>query len=446
MQRHRSTRPWPLAVLVFATAAPALEPEQFVAGWPIAVPAGAEVFDVPLVAEVYAEGGVEQVAVLDAAGTPVPFFLPVALADSTEQRLTLEASPLYASRPDGRAAVDVTTTPGGAAVTVTPGAAEAPAVTGFVLDARAALRAPLALELDWRSLPQPFLLAVEVEQSDDLTTWRRVGRASVAALVVAGTEVRHARVPVRASPGGYYRIRAAQGVADWYIERATLVSATTERAATSTARLAALAPAELPPEARPEALHFDARAVLPVATVTLAFDEQSGWLRADVASAASLEGPWMARAYGELFYALSFEGERFTSSPVNVGRSEARYWRVLPAESLRGAPPELVLEYGAERLRVAARGVPPYLLVAGTLSDEAGPDPTFAAVWSQLPAAEVPVATLGARRELGGSAALVAPWRFPWRVAALWAVLGIGVLVVGFMAVRLAREMQSPPA
>jgi hypothetical protein len=55
----------------------------------------------------------------------------------------------------------------------------------------------------------------------------------------------------------------------------------------------------------------------------------------------------------------------------------------------------------------------------------------------------VPLATLGARRELGGAAALVAPKVFPWRAAALSTVLVVGVLVVGAMAVRLAREMRS---
>jgi hypothetical protein len=58
----------------------------------------------------------------------------------------------------------------------------------------------------------------------------------------------------------------------------------------------------------------------------------------------------------------------------------------------------------------------------------------------------VPFATLGARRELGGAAALVAPRPFPWRTAALWAVLVVGVLVVATMAVRLARDMRSQPS
>ena len=54
-----------------AATAAALDPQQFVAGWPIEIPAEAEVFDVPLTAEVYAAAdGVEQIAVLDANGAP----------------------------------------------------------------------------------------------------------------------------------------------------------------------------------------------------------------------------------------------------------------------------------------------------------------------------------------------------------------------------------------
>ncbi len=82
------------------------------------------------------------------------------------------------------------------------------------------------------------------------------------------------------------------------------------------------------------------------------------------------------------------------------------------------------------------------------MAEEAGPDATLSSVWSALtpPADVVPFATLGARRELGGAAALVAVRPFPWRTAALWSVLIAGVLVVGTMAVRLAREMRSQPS
>ena len=195
-----------------------------------------------------------------------------------------------------------------------------------------------------------------------------------------------------------------------------------------------------------DALYFDAGGQLPVQSVALAFPAGDGWVRANVAAARTMDGPWTPVAYGELFYALSFEGQELVSEPVRVGRQEARYWRVVPSAPLRGERLELTLEFPQESLRVAVRGDAPYLLAAGTLAKEAGPDATLSSVWSALDpkVVTVPRATLGARRELSGDAALVAPRELPWRAAALWAVLVAGVLVVGTMAVRLAKEMQKP--
>lgn len=438
------------AGVALAATAAALDPLQFVAGWPIEPPGEAGVFDVPLAAEVYAAAsGVEQLAVLDANGEPQPFFRRTpAPAPLAEQGVVLEASPLYAGGAGAAPSVDVATSARGTSVTVTPPAADSAAITGFVLDARALDIAPIALDLDWQALPQPFLLDVTIEQSADLTRWRNVGRASVAALAIAGAEVRHARVPVRAGEGGYYRVTPRGNVADWRLLRATLVSTAAEAAAPLTVSIAPLPASAVPDDALDDALYFDAGGALPVEALTLAFAANEGWARANVAASRSLDGPWTMVAYGELFYSLSFEGNDFASPPLRVGRREQRYWRVVPSAPLRGEPPELTLQFPQEYLRVAPRGAAPFLLAAGTLAEDAGPDATLASVWSSLdpPAEVVPRAVLGARRELGGPAALVAEWRFPWRTAALWTVLVAGVLVVATMAVRLAREMRSPPS
>src|SRR5688572_18128503 len=415
-----------------AATAAALDPQQFVAGWPIEAPEGAEVFDVPLTPEVYAAAqSIEQLAVLDANGAPQAFFRrrPPPAAP-TEQRVVLEASPLYAGGPASAPTVGVTTSAERTSVTVTPGAAGGATITGFVLDARAVTAAPIALELDWRALPQPFLLDVGVEQSTDLTAWRSVGRASVAALEIGGTEVRHARVPVRADAGGYLRVTPSRSVADWQLLRAALVSSTTQLATLQSVRVAPLAAGAGPGDGPANAVYFDAGGTLPVQSVSLGFAATDGWVRADVAASRTLEGPWLPVVYGELFYALSFQGSEFASMPVAVGRQDARYWRVVPAAPVRGQALELELKFPQEYLRVAANGGAPYLLAAGTLAEEAGPDATLAAVWSELtpPADVVPFARLSARRELGGAAALVAARPFPWRTAALWAVLVVGVL------------------
>jgi hypothetical protein len=141
------------AGVALAATAAALDPQQFVAGWPIETPSDADVFDVPLSAEVYAAAaGVAQLAVLDANGEPQAFFRRgPPPADPTEQRLVLDASPLFAGGAGVAPSVGVTTSGRGTSVTVLPGESDATATAGFVLDARDVNTAPVALELDWRA-------------------------------------------------------------------------------------------------------------------------------------------------------------------------------------------------------------------------------------------------------------------------------------------------------
>ena len=101
-----STRAAAAAVgVALAATAAALDPQQFVAGWPIEVPSGAEVFDVPLTADVYAAASsLDQLAVLDANGEPQAFFRRTpAPCDADEQGVVLDASPLYVGGTASRA-------------------------------------------------------------------------------------------------------------------------------------------------------------------------------------------------------------------------------------------------------------------------------------------------------------------------------------------------------
>jgi hypothetical protein len=442
------------AAAVFAAgvagAAP-LKLEQFVAGWPLDVAADQKVFDVALTSEVYRYAATSnELAVLDAFGNTMPFYrvspAPVA---ATEQRVPLMPSPLYSMEtPDGVAQLSVATADRQTNVTVTQGAGEREKeIVAFVIDARGVSATPVAFELDWRAQTEPFLLDVRIEQSRTLADWRLVGRASVAELRIGGADVLHKRVPVNASAGGYFRVTWANTLPDWYLERATLVSATVARVAPEMATVEPLAEIRSPLDAHPppNALYFDAGGTLPVSSVTLDFADDNGWASGSVATASSLDGPWHAVAYSPLFYEIDYQGQRFASEPLEVGRRDARYWRIATAEPLARERVALRLQYPAEQLRVSAAGTAPYLLAAGTLAPQAGPDATFAAVWSELPPGSAPPrAALGPLRELGGVAALQVPYEFPWRVTLLWAVLGGGAFAVAWMAVRLARELKGP--
>jgi hypothetical protein len=415
------------------------------------LPTGAKIVDVPLTVDVYRSAASDdEIAVLDAAGRTQSFYRVVQSSTPVEQGVVLDASPIYVAE-TLRTAAEVTVESQGSradvAITSVPADAERTDVGAFVVDARALSSAPVALDLDWRDRPEPFLLNVSIEQSRALTDWRTVGSGSIAALWIGGSRLRHVRVPVNAAPGGYYRIAWARDVPDWYLDRVTLVLAAESQLPREVESLSALERVVSRDTATESdgALYFDAGGPLPVSSIGLDFGTGTGWMRARVASAHSLEGPWSPVGAETLFYELELEGQRLASEPIAVGRRAARYWRVTPAEPAAAAGVTLRLEYPAEVLRVSLAGTPPYLLAAGTASADAGPDPTFESVWRALPQRSMPPrATTGPLRELGGAAALEAPLEVPWRLTLLWAVLGAGVLAVAWMAVRLARELREP--
>ena len=377
-----------VAGAALAATAAALDPQQFVAGWPIEAPAGAEVFDVPLTAEVYAAASsIEQLAVLDANGEPQSFFRR-GVAPARADRAARRARGVAAVRRRHGAApsVGVTTSERGTSVTVTPGASGAPAITGFVLDARAVEAAPVALELDWRALPQPFLLDVGVEQSTDLTNWRSVGAG-----VRRRARDRRRRGAARA------RARARESPA-----------------ATSASRRAAASPigtccARRSSSARPSPSRRSSVRVPPLAAARRARGRarRCALFRRRRPAAGVVRRARVRRE--RRLGARRRRGEPLARRAVDAGRvrravlrAVVRRPRVRERAARRRSPRRALLACRCRRRRCAAsasssrsssrrstcgsrpRGGAPYLLAAGTLAEEAGPDATLASVWSAL--------------------------------------------------------------
>lgn len=442
-----------LAVLAAAASGEAasapLDYNRFVVGWPIDLPSDGAFFDVRLSDEIYRYSrSLNQLAVLDANGEPMPFYrvtIPAPLI--SENRITLGLSPVYA-QDDTRAASDITVRTEGERTDVTVARsgdeASEPEIVSFIVDARAVENAPQAIALNWRPLGQPFLMTVSIEHSERLTGWRNVGRGTVAALMIDNALVTHGQVDVRGRPGGYYRITWDRRIRDWRLENVELI--VSESAESTTFASVDVSPVQLSEEPTDEsALFFDVGGELPVTSADLVFPSTNRWANASIQWANVPGGPWRQAASRRLFYDIDYEGERVASPAIEFDRVEARYWRVNFYPGILPGGAELRLVYPEEHLRFAANGQPPYMLVGGTLSSEAGPDPTLAAVMAALvqETRSVPVASLAERMVLGGESALAIPREFPWKTVLLWFVLLAAGVTIGWMAVRLARDMSA---
>lgn len=427
-------------------AAAALEPAQFVAGWPLELPSGGQFFDIPLNAEIYRYGrSLDELAVLDSRGEPMPFYrVDVPSPVESERRTSLAVSPIYGPLDESTIAeLSVATDGGRTDVTVTrPPPSEDSEVVAYIVDARSLEQRPMAIELEWQSLERPFLMGVSIEHSDNLTAWRPAGRGSVASLDIDGNRVTQARVPITGRDRGFYRITWDRQIADWQLERVVFIAS--ELTETATFGTLELMPVEVPEEQRVEdALFFDAGGELPTTAVDLVIQDANRWASASIEWSNSLTGSWRRLGAARLFYNIDFQGQTFASEPLEIARAEARYWRVVFFPSPPAGRVDLELDYPDEKLRFAANGEAPYMLVGGTLQDDAGPDRTFAELMSTLErqSASIAEARVGARRVLGGPAALETPFAIAWRTVLLWTVLLAAAFGVAWMAFRLAREM-----
>ena len=110
-----------------------------------------------------------------------------------------------------------------------------------------------------------------------------------------------------------------------------------------------------------------------------------------------------------------------------------------------GGPLGLTAGWVAHRLVFAARGAGPFQLAYGRRDATPAAFPIATLIPNYKPDAELDVARaeVGTQRPLGGPAPLRAP--VDWKRWTLWGSLGLGVALLGWMAMRLARQMSAVP-
>lgn len=146
------------------------------------------------------------------------------------------------------------------------------------------------------------------------------------------------------------------------------------------------------------------------------------------------DGDWIDRVDGWVAYRI---GTRRSPPQAFTQAVRDRHWRLVAQTD--GPPPALRLGYVPERLVFLAAGTGPYTVVAGSALAQRAVGPVSAVVDA---GPTPPVARLGAAITRSGQAALERP--SDWKTWSLWAVLGLGVLLVAGFALRLLRER--PPA
>lgn len=449
-----------LLLAAFATAAAAQErPSEHLYSAPLALDAGASHYRFAVPAEAYRGASRRDLAdlrVFNAAGEPVPYAFapresrPVAAA---VQEVNLFA--LYGDREKSLASTNVRVqrTQQGSVVNVSVTDAVPAArrkLVGYLLDTSELKPPQEALLLTWRAR-EGFSGSARVEGSDDLKHWRSLAlNAPILFLEHGGARLERNRVELSGARAKYLRV-SFDGVAPGFELKAVRVELPPEKAEPAREWLAfPTAPGKTAGD-----LRVDTQGHFPVDRIRLELPQSNTVAQVHLYTRERVEDPWRP-AGSATAYRLARDGGELTNPDIRVGINPDRYWRVQVDQRGGGfGAGEVRLELGwvPHEVLFAARGAAPFTLAYGNKLAKAGPLPVSVVVpgWGtdQAPAVRSAKAGAVSGDALAPPSLLRDPARFFRGLAenreakkwTLWAALLCGVLLLGWMALRLLRDM-----
>jgi hypothetical protein len=453
----------------FASAAgDAAGQEDYAYGWPIEAADTRDYYELMLPLEAYRAALHESlwdVAVFNAEGAPVPRFLDqppvVERRASWEQRLPV--LPLWEdpARPGGALGLKVTRSASGEIVEFNSRPEgddrRERILRGYVADARSIDQAPERLMLEWEPIAETFLGQLRIEASDDLTSWRQVGRGAVAGLRQGEEVLLRREIAFKPGKADFYRLTWNGLPATWRLLHVDAFVAAEWQNPIERRHIdlePVLSETDEPAAGGGLTRLFDAGGHLLVDAVQVNLETKNSVARARVYSGSSPTGPWRQCQDG-VVYRLGDDEDSVDSEPVSIGPVRARYWRVVLNGVPATEPVALRLAWRPDRLGFLAQGAGPYRLLAGSTKERSAgyplqqrfADPALKQFWvaGSRQESRIGRATLGGRFTILGPSALTpAPRPLPWKTGALWAVLLAAVLLVVWMALTLSRQLKSP--
>lgn len=407
--------------------------------------------ELPLDVQLHAsQTDLRDIRVFNAAGEPQAYALARQQAQTREQQSLTEVKwfPLYSSAQagDSTPSVRVQSSTNGTLVEVQPATqleAGEEVLRGWLLDA-SGIKAPLQqLVLDWTSERDGFQ-RFSIEASDDLQHWQSWGDGQVARLSFADERIEQHEVALPGQSARYLRLLWNTPQSAPVLTSAQLQSSSTtslpsplvwSQPLRGTAAKAGEYTWQLPMGLNVERVRIDLKEANTLAPATLYGRRESSL-------------PWQTLNNG-LLYRLTQNGQDVQQNELQVPGQTVQQLKLTVDErggGLGAEAPTLAFAVRGTQLVFLARGAGPYTLALGNPSATAANLPLSTLIPDYSPQR---LKALGQAKVEGATPLPPATAKSPaaavaggpdWKKIGLWAVLLLGVLALGGMAVSLLRK------
>lgn len=440
----------------FAADAP-LAPQDFAYGRPVLTLAGeASAYRLQLPEDVYTKltrTDYQDLRVFNASGEGVPHELRLV----TELKGTpspFAPLPLFALRGDAARAIEavrVKIESGGAAVdlaTLAQSASPAP-ITSYILDARAMKTDVARLRVNWPDTSTAFAGTLLIEASDDLQSWRSIASGPIANLTAGTARLIENELEFPAIRARYFRLVWLGASAPFAIESAAVQPAVARISAPrNNTRVQGVAALGDKGETLANTWDYDLGARLPIDRVNFDLPELNTVARLAFAVRATHKEPWRELGRVPVYRLAAPGGREQRNAAHDLPLTHFRYLRLRSDDDSNGLGnriPTLEAGWVSHELRFIARGNAPFKIAYGSAIAPRADTALDGLIPGLGKTVTVRDAAPGAIEVLGGEERLQPPpTPFPWKTVLLWGVLVLGVGLLGWMAVRLGREIKEP--
>lgn len=317
-------------------------------------------------------------------------------------------------------------------------------LVAYIVDTRQSGDELSAIDLAWKQMDPGFMGRVMVDGGNDLQNWRSIGSNVVAFLREEEASIEQRRIVLRTGKYEYLRIRW-EGLPDnWRLSQVTGVYI--EGVPDASRKVIALESTGTDPDdggrlfslgGAPAVEHL--RVVLPVPNTVIS---------ASVFYWSEVYKHWIAAGHGSYHHIIR-GGNAVMSEALKTGQTRTSRFKVVVTRGPADVQLRLEVGWRPDKLLFLAQGQPPFTLAAGNADDARHEFPQHRIYGSESLSGlaqrdgNVVAATLGPRYALGGPERLVVTREINWRTLALWFGLVLGVVFVGFLAVKTIRDLSS---
>ncbi len=436
-----------------------VSPNDFAYSIPIEVGSDHGLFQFTLPKSVYqsvVRSDLGDLRIFNGAGAPVPHRLKNLSATTSfpSQKVALPIFPLYnkTEKGGGNLSLYVRRDKQGSIIKIQSndrGPAGKETLTGYLLDAGGVKGSIRSLKLDWEADDQQFLGQINVEGSNDLKSWRILAHsAPIAQFNYQGHRLVRKQISLNGASARYLRITAP---GKEHIPAFTKIHANLAETSKERKHQWELLPATRVEDEKLKTFEYDLKGYMPTDKLKLILPEENSIIRASIYSRPDKKSTWVLRN-NSLFYDIRLEGATLLSGESRIGLRHDRYWRVVVTQDdggLVATAPILGLGWRPQQLVFLARGAGPFQLAHG--SARVKPNDNMARslldgfMSGKSDKSNLRPAILGSQQIIGDQSNLVPPLPTlpprPWKQWLLWAALGLSVLILGWMAFSLWRQM-----